>query len=123
MADESALAPSREPDASPSGPVGHRCVTCGYASLLPQSVCAACGADVEEEKFGVLGTVWSVTRVHVDVPGLDSPYGLAYVDLDGDGPRLLATFSNEVVQIGDKVHVERLGDRWAVGQAVERRAP
>lgn len=38
--------------------------------------------------FGPTGTVWSFTTVHVAADSHDTPYTLAYLDLD-DGPRLM----------------------------------
>ena len=57
-----------------------------------------------EKLYGPTGTVWSTTVVHITVPNQQSPYALAYVDLD-NGPRVLA-------------HVDRADRRLAVGQIV-----
>lgn len=69
---------------------GVRCVDCGYAVGFARRRCPRCRGHVETARFGPLGTVWSSTVVRVPVPGRVPPYTLAYVDLEQDGPRVLA---------------------------------
>ena len=45
--------------------------------------------------FGPIGTVWSHTTVHVAADSHDTPYTLAYLDLD-EGPRLLVELVGDV---------------------------
>lgn len=95
-----------------SAPEGLRCTVCGFATLLPQVVCPSCGGTLRGETFSSTGTVWSTTRVHVPVPGLEPPYGLAYVDLADAGPRVLALCRANDVQIGATVTLVRRGGQW-----------
>lgn len=83
---------------------GWRCSRCHRARATPAPWCPVCRAALEPENFGPLGTVWSSTMVHLDLSGLEAPYGLAYVDLD-QGPRVL-------------VHVDDAGEPVAVGARV-----
>ena len=90
--------------------VGRRCRACAEPVAYAWPRCPACGAEVEEARFGPRGTVWSSTVVRIAVPGHTPPYSLAYVDLD-DGPRVLAHVagspSDEPAPIG--------GPAWLVG--------
>lgn len=68
---------------------GQRCTACGYAVALPRPRCPRCRGELEPAEFGPGGAVWSSTVVHLPVAGMEPPYGLAYVDLDEEGPRIL----------------------------------
>lgn len=68
---------------------GWRCPGCALPRATPSPRCPDCGSALDAAEFGPEGTVWSSTIVHLELDGLEPPYGLAYVDLDG-GPRVLA---------------------------------
>lgn len=69
--------------------LGAACRSCGHPMATPRPVCAACGGEVVQAKFGPAGTVYASTVVRIAVGDRTPPYALAYVDLD-DGPRILA---------------------------------
>ena len=49
--------------------------------------------------------------VHLDIAGLDAPYGLAYVDLD-NGPRVLVhTEATTPLEVGARVTIAGVTDR------------
>jgi len=77
------------------GLAGARCEACGYAVAFPRPRCPRCRGELAPAEFGPGGTVWASTVVHVPVPGVEPPYGLAYVDLDDDGPRVLVHTGGE----------------------------
>ena len=83
---------------------GMVCTACGCPSAVRVPWCPRCQSETTERLFGPKGTVWSSTIVHLRVPNRQSPYALAYVDLD-QGPRVLA-------------HVDAAEARLAVGQVV-----
>lgn len=66
--------------------------------------CPECRGALAAAEFGPGGTVWSSTVVHLDLAGIEAPYGLAYVDLD-DGPRTLAhtTETTAPIEVGTRV--------------------
>lgn len=68
---------------------GVRCTSCGYVAAFEWPRCPLCRGRVDAAAFGPEGVIWSSTVVHAGVPGRESPYALAYVDLDR-GPRVLA---------------------------------
>lgn len=91
--------------------VGRRCRACAEPVAYAWPRCPACGAEVEEARFGPRGTVWSSTVVRIAMPGHTPPYSLAYVDLD-DGPRVLAhVVGDEPASIGAAA--------WLVGTSDE----
>ena len=97
---------------------GVRCEACGYAVATTRPRCPVCHGPVAPESFGPGGVVWSSTVVRVPVPGRTPPYALAYVDLDGGGPRVLAhTPGDAPATIGGRV---LLGAKNADGDLVAR---
>jgi len=104
----SADEPDPRPQVVPEGDgwavTGVRCPACGYAAAGPRRRCPACCCAVTDARFGPGGTVWSATVVRVPVPGRAPPYAVAYVDLDGHGPRILAhTAGEHALPIGARV--------------------
>jgi uncharacterized OB-fold protein len=83
---------------------GHRCVRCGHPVAAPHPRCPVCAGELRETTFARQGTVWSSTRLHVSVQGRDTPYALAYVDLD-DGPRVLAHSQDALLTVGARVTI------------------
>jgi uncharacterized OB-fold protein len=84
---------------------GCRCTSCGYALAFQGPRCPRCHGPVESAAFGPDGTVWASTVVHLELPELTPPYGLAYVDLD-KGPRILvqtAVTDDRPTAIGSRV--------------------
>lgn len=84
---------------------GWRCTVCRHAIALPAPWCPVDREPLESQDFGPAGAVWSATVVRVPLPGRTPPYALAYVDLDDDGPRLLAHVSATAARLhaGDRV--------------------
>lgn len=86
--------------------VAQRCTSCRYAVAHPRPRCPECGGELAVTEFGPGATVWASTVVHVPVAGLTPPYGLAYVDLDDDGPRVLAhTGTDTAPPVGARVRL------------------
>ena len=75
--------------------VGVRCSACGHPVARAVPRCPRCRSDTVPATFGPTGTVWSFTTVHVAADGHDTPYTLAYLDLE-DGPRLLVDLVGDV---------------------------
>jgi uncharacterized protein len=69
---------------------GWRCVACGHAIAESAPWCPVCRGELAEAAFGPGGVVWSSTVFRVPLDGRVPPWGLAYVDLDDAGPRILA---------------------------------
>jgi uncharacterized OB-fold protein len=95
---------------------GQRCERCGYPVAVRFPRCPLCGGDLAPAEFGPEAVVWSATVVHVAVAGLRPPYGLAYLDLLEEGPRVLAHVSgHKLPPIGSVV---RLGGPDGAGNLV-----
>lgn len=66
--------------------VGSRCESCGATAWPGRAVCHRCGsAEIAFVGFAGRGLLLSFTRVHVPRPGLEDPYLLGQVRLQG-GP-------------------------------------
>jgi uncharacterized OB-fold protein len=64
--------------------VGTRCGACGTPSWPARAVCFRCGSgDAEDTAFAPTGTLTTYTVVWVSRPGLEAPYSLGQVVLDG----------------------------------------
>jgi len=82
------------------------CPACGYRTAAPHHRCPDCGGALAPAAFSGGGQVWSWTVVHP--PGAE-PYGLAHIDLDDGGPRLLARFDRIVpLRCGSRVLVHEV---------------
>jgi uncharacterized OB-fold protein len=89
---------------------GARCVACGHALARVVPRCSRCRGPVQPERFGPDGVIWATTVVHIPAaPGDQTPYTLAYVDLDA-GPRVL-------------LRLETGGARATIGDRVSLTAP
>lgn len=93
--------------------LGGYCPTCDQHYFPRPPRCPNCLDNVEEKSLGAAGKLYTYTVVRVRPPyGLPSPYGLGYVDLDGNGLRVLGLLSPESLdnlKIGMRL-------RLAVGQ-------
>lgn len=91
---------------------GWRCAECGVARAAKAPRCPVCAGGLVATDFGPEGTVWSSTVVHLDIAGIQAPYGLAYVDLD-DGPRFLAHVdgAQELLLVGSRVTISGISER------------
>jgi uncharacterized OB-fold protein len=87
------------------------CDACGHAIHPPELICPKClGRSVTPRPAGGSGTVYTYTVNHQAwLPGLDVPYALLTVDLDGEpGVRLTAQLvgcPTEDAAIGLRVRV------------------
>lgn len=71
--------------------IGSRCAQCGGASWPSRAICPRCGsAVVVEAPLRSTGTLVTYTTVWVPRPGLEPPYILGLVGLDGDPVTLFA---------------------------------
>ena len=73
------------------GLVAARC-SCGEVSYPPRQVCLNCGRedDTSPTTLRRTGEVYTCVKVHVPIPGVAGPYGLAIVALDESSVRVLA---------------------------------
>ena len=62
---------------------GSKCRACGAAYLGKRIACARCFAvdDFEEIRFGEFGTLKTFSIVHQSLPGVETPYVAAIVEL------------------------------------------
>ena len=83
-----------------------RCMDCGRHQFYPRPLCLGCeSSHLEWAGVSGLGTVYSLTTVHLAVlPELEPPFQVAVVELD-EGPRLTANIVNGNAAIGDRVRV------------------
>jgi len=57
--------------------------------------CPVCRGAVAEATFADAGEVWASTCLRVRVPGYAPPFAVAYLVLDGGGPRVLVHTEGE----------------------------
>jgi uncharacterized OB-fold protein len=88
---------------------GWICASCAHPLALPRPRCPRCTGELVAREFGPFGTVWAATVVRVPIPGLEPPYGLAYVDID-EGPRILVHSGEGPLAIGSRVRLEAPDD-------------
>jgi uncharacterized OB-fold protein len=69
-----------------------KCDACGALHLPQRYRCTECGSEAGSSLAALprTGTVYTAVSVHVPVPGLQTPYDLAIVELGDSGIRLLA---------------------------------
>lgn len=66
---------------------GARCTNCDTPSWPARALCHRCGSPaLRPEDFSVNGSLITFTTVHVPRPGLETPYTLGQVHLEGNGP-------------------------------------
>ncbi len=82
-----------------------RCGDCGRHQFYPRPYCIRCGGTVEWVESRGVGTVYSQTEVHVEVPGFTPPYVVGVVELD-EGPRLTTHLVGARVSIGERVSLD-----------------
>ncbi len=89
--------------------LGTRCGACGGKAFPPRQVCPHCGAvdEAEPTRLTTIGSVYSFTVIRQAPPGLQTPYVLAYVDLDDDDVRVMARLEGSAT------------DEVAIGMPVE----
>jgi uncharacterized OB-fold protein len=66
---------------------GTRCAACGATYLGPRLACSQCfeRERLETQRLGRTGRLHVFSIVHRSVPGVETPYVSAIVDLDGGG--------------------------------------
>lgn len=96
---------------------GSRCRACGVALLGVRRRCENCASrDVEPTAFRGTGVIYSVTVQRYPPPPPFAapttwvPRALAWIDLDGDGPRIMAPVAGpaDEASIGRRVRFEFL---------------
>ncbi|GAB3081928.1 OB-fold domain-containing protein [Nocardioides zeae] len=87
---------------------------CGATSFPPRQLCLECGETerTTPTPLARTGEVYTYVKVHVPIPGIAGPYGLAIVSVDDTTVRVLA----QVADVGARE--ARIGER---GQLVLRR--
>ncbi|MGI5131029.1 Zn-ribbon domain-containing OB-fold protein [Pseudonocardia sp. CA-107938] len=77
------------------GLVAARC-SCGEMSYPPRQVCLNCGTEDDTRPVSLrrTGEVYTCVKVHVPIPGVAGPYGLAIVALDESPVRVLAPIAD-----------------------------
>ncbi len=79
--------------------IGAACVRCHRKFFPPPFVCPDCLGKLEEVQLPTQGILHSFTIVRVKAPyGLPLPYGLGYVDLEGDELRILTLLDPHKVE-------------------------
>lgn len=61
------------------------CPDCGRSRFEPAETCAHCGGTMEKWDVPGIGRVYSYSEVHLGAEGMETPYLLALVDLEGAG--------------------------------------
>jgi uncharacterized OB-fold protein len=91
------------------GLVGARCTVCGTESYPRRTVCLGCGTHDSTRPFALprRGEVYSAVTVHVPVPGVPTPRGLAVVALAPTQVRVLAHVTDT---LPDGCAIGALGD-------------
>lgn len=82
------------------------CHDCGHSFFTPQVACPRClSMQWSYQPSSGRGTIYSVTTVHrAPLPGFETPYQVAIVDLE-EGWSMLANIEDEPAAIGDPVEV------------------
>ncbi len=87
--------------------LGRRCPACALVFFHPRSHCPSCLGPMETVDLGGRGELHSFTVVRTKAPlGLPQPYGVGFVDLPQDGPRVFCLLDPGAL------------DRLRLGQAV-----
>ena len=84
-----------------------RCGSCATLAFPARHRCLTCGSEGDAVMVPLprTGSVYTTTTVHVPVPGLETPYTLAVVELDDVGVRALVTVTDSPpgsLEIGDR---------------------
>jgi uncharacterized OB-fold protein len=92
------------------GFLGGACTSCGHIEFPPRYRCPQCGSEqaAEPASLGRTGSVYSTVTVHTPVPGKETPYSIAVVDLDQPRLRVLAPVTDAPpgsVRIGQPGHL------------------
>ena len=99
--------------------LGSRCGDCGNVMFPTRDFCSKCLRDLSEPSIALdpRGVVYSYTVIRQAPPGRETPYVLAYVDLN-DGVRVMAQIRIEPEQavIGAPVTLERSEVRMPSGE-------
>ncbi len=61
------------------------CAGCGRSYFEPLEICPHCGEGVGKKNVSGLGRVYSYSEVHLGPEGMETPYLLALVDMEGAG--------------------------------------
>lgn len=83
------------------------CTDCGHIEFPPRYRCPQCGSETPAEPvpLGRTGSVYSTVTIHTPVPGKQTPYSIAIVDLDEPPLRVLAPVTDAppgTVEIGQR---------------------
>lgn len=74
---------------------GARCAACGTMRFPACLSCPDCGAPMEPAELGGVGRIETWTTVHRAPPRFETPYVLAWVQLEKEGLRVLARFTGD----------------------------
>ncbi len=61
------------------------CAGCGRSYFETLEICAHCGEGLEGKNVSGLGRVYSYSEVHLGPEGMETPYVLALVEMEGAG--------------------------------------
>ena len=89
-----------------------RCAGCGRSYFESLENCAHCGEELEEKNVSGFGKVYSYSEVHLGPEGLETPYMLALVEMEGAGRVLgrVETPAPAGLMMGEVVRFERLSE-------------
>ena len=114
--------------------LGSRCADTGKTLWPRRRYSPVTGGAVTDVELAVTGTIWSWTYVHLPWNGEFAPssapgYGVALVDLDDDGPRVVGMLIGDegAYAVGDRVHahalpIRRNGDEYDAMLAFRKEA-
>jgi uncharacterized OB-fold protein len=89
--------------------IGGQCSACGLKVFPKPTICHACWCEViNEVELARTGTLYSYAIVHAARKGWQSPYVIAYIDLD-DGVRVCGQMDhspNQELPLGSRVSLK-----------------
>ncbi|MBT3435900.1 MAG: hypothetical protein HOJ95_14750 [Nitrospinaceae bacterium] len=101
----------------------HICEHCDRIHFDGVGSCGVCGSELTEKAISGRGSVYSFTEVHIAPGGMDAPYLLAMIELEGAG-RLLARLEGvDLVAVDASVifdGISRLGPYFRLERVTEK---
>lgn len=101
------------------------CAGCGRSYFEPDEKCAHCGGKLKGKEVSGLGTVYSFSEVHLGAEGMETPYLLALVEMEGAGrvmgrlqrSKPVETMVDEIVRFDG---LSEMGPLFRLENAVEK---
>ncbi|MFT3866662.1 MAG: OB-fold domain-containing protein [Solirubrobacterales bacterium] len=100
---------------------GGECARCGTRAFPAPIVCSNClGEEIRPFELPREGTLYAYSVIHVAPPPREVPFGVGYVDLEGDVRVFAHLAADAGVAPGDTVRLEPADDGVPVAAALER---